>query len=349
MSLADAGVPQTPPHGPPARLHSGHWCLPYEPLFRSGNLQTVAARYWPQSLNERLYHAEQIWYKTDPETTVLGRLNSQRGDLQAPNRPTVLAVHGLTACDHAPYMILMARIALGAGFDVLRLNVRNCGGTEHLCRTGYHSGLTSDLREVVTALAPRPVHIVGFSMGGNITLKLAGEWGGSPPPHVRAVCAISPPVQLEMCSRQIGQPRNFVYERRFLRQLRATLRRKRKAMPELFAGEDLPDPKSIWEFDDVVTAPAFGFRDASDYYAQCSAARFLTRIRIPSLVLQAQDDPLVPFDSFNLPDWEENPWLRLLSPRHGGHVAFLAKGGRRFWAQEQAVRFFAAMQMQEPG
>ena len=351
MSLAGAGDGAVLTHGPPPRLHGSDWCLPYQPLFRSGDLQTIAARYWRQSLDERLFPGEQVWYRTDPDTTVMGRLNSQSGSGhpdQGP--PMVLAVHGLTACDRAPYMVAMARIALRAGFDVLRLNVRNCGGTENLCRTLYHSGLTSDLREVVAALAPRPLYLAGFSMGGNMVLKLAGEWGDEPPSHVRAACAISPPVRLDLCSRQVGRSRNTVYERRFLRHLRAALRRKREAMPELFAGTILPDPNSVWEFDELVTAPAFGYRDASDYYTQCSASRFLAGIRLPSLVLQAEDDPLVPFESFDLPDWEENPWLRLLSERHGGHVAFLAKGRRPFWCQDQAVRFFAAMEIRDlPG
>ncbi len=347
MPLAEARASDSPFLGSPARLHAEDWCLPYRPLFRNGDLQTVVARYWPQSLDGALYPAEQVWYRTDPETTVLGRLNSRRQTGNDHPQPTVLAVHGLTACDHAPYMIAMARIALRAGFDVLRLNVRNCGGTEHLCRTLYHSGLTSDLREVVGALAPRPLCIVGFSMGGNIALKLAGEWGENAPPHVRAICAISAPVRLEVCSRHIGRRRNFVYEKRFLRQLRSALHRKREVMPDLFPDRDLPAPNSIWEFDDVFTAPSFGFRDASDYYRRCSAARFLGDIRVPCLVLQAQDDPMVPFESFDLPDWEENPWLRLLSPRHGGHVGFLAKGRPRFWAQEQATSFFSAMQPAE--
>ncbi len=343
MPLAEARTTDSSPQGVPAPFVGSDWCIPYRPLIRNGDLQTIVARYWPQQLNESRNPGQQVWYPTDQDTTVMGRLNVHRRREQDHTGPIVVAVHGLTACDSAPYMIAMARTALRAGFDVLRLNVRNCGGTEHLCRTLYHSGLTSDLREVVGALAPRPLCIVGFSMGGNIALKLAGEWGDDPPSHVTAICAVSPPVQLEACSRHIGRPKNFVYEKRFLRQLRSALRRKRKVMPSLFPQGKLPDPKSIWEFDDVLTAPAFGFRDAADYYHHCSAARFIGTIRIPSLVLQAQDDPMIPFRSFDLPEWTENPWLRLLSPAHGGHVAFLAKGHPRFWAQEQATRFFSAM------
>ena len=273
----------------------------------------------------------------------MAKLNALPGNAPDSERPTVLALHGLTACDHAPYMISTARTALASGFDVMRLNVRNCGGTEHLCRTLYHSGLTCDLAHVVEALAPRPLFVVGYSMGGNIALKLAGEWGPAPPEHVRALCAISPPVRLDLCSRNIGRLRNFVYEKRFLLQLRAALRRKRAATPEALPTAGLPKTASIWEFDEVYTAPAFGFADAEDYYRQCSAARFLHDIRVPTLVLHARDDPFIPFEAFNLAALRENPWISFLSPPHGGHVAFVSKGQPRFWAQDQAMRFFAAI------
>ena len=341
MPVADASPAGSAERRFPAP--AGDWRLPYRPLFRSGDLQTVAARYWPQAFDERRYPTRSRHFRVDAHTTVLAKLNLQSGGAAPDECPTVLAVHGLTACDHAPYMLSMARTALRSGFDVARLNVRNCGGTEHLCRTLYHSGLTDDLRRVAEELAPRPLYLVGYSMGGNIALKLAGEWGADAPPHVRAVCAVSPPVRLDLCSRNIGRRRNAVYELRFLRQLRAALRRKAALMPELFGQRALLRPASIWEFDETVTAPAFGFRDAADYYVRCSAAGFLDRIRLPALILQARDDPFIPFEAFDLPAARGNPWLTLLSPRRGGHVAFLAKGPRRFWAQEQAARFFGAL------
>ena len=318
------------------------WRLPFRPLWRNGDLQTVAAHYWPRRIDERRFPTATRLFRTDPQTQVLARLNTLPASPSASERPIVVALHGLTACDRAPYMVSTARAALDAGFDAMRLNMRNCGGTEHLCRTLYHSGLTTDLRQVIAALAPRTVFVVGYSMGGNVALKLAGEWGNEPPSHVRAVCAISPPIRLGLCSRNIGRPRNAVYEARFLRQLRAALRRKRLLMPESFPDPDVVQPRSVWDFDEFVTAPAFGFADAADYYSQCSAAGFLHRIRVPTLVIQAVDDPFIPFEAFDIPALRESPWLALLSPRHGGHVAFLAKSPNRFWAQEQAMRYFAA-------
>ena len=319
------------------------WRVPFRPLVRQGDLQTILGRYWPRFLDEQRYPTASRIFETESGTKVLARVNDLPWNGRSRERPAVLAIHGLTACDRAPYMLSSARTALESGFDSIRLNVRNCGGTEHLCRTLYHSGLTVDLRKVVEELAPRPLYLLGFSMGGNMALKLAGEWGASPPAHVRAVCAVSAPVQLDLCSTNIGRPRNVIYERRFLRQLRAAVRRKSVAMPDVIPDPAVANVGSIWQFDDEVTAPAFGFRDAADYYRRCSAAGFLSDIRLPSLLIQARDDPFIAFETYDLPALRENPWLVSLSPEHGGHVAFVARGRPRFWAIEQAARFFAAI------
>ncbi len=320
----------------------GDWLIPYYPLIRHGDVQTIVARYWPRSLDVKRFPTQSRYFATDPDTTVLARLNEPDRAPPADERPAVLALHGLTACDQAPYMITTAKAALAAGFGSIRLNMRNCGGTEHLCKTLYHSGLTHDLRAVVEELAPRPLCILGYSMGGNIALKLAGEWGASPPGHVRAVCAISPPIELALCSREIGRLRNKVYEQRFMRRLRAALRSKMALMPEEFPARDVSSIKTIWQFDDEVTAPAFGFADAADYYRQCSAAAFLGDIRVPTLVLHAQDDPFIPFRAFDADAFERNPRIALLAPPHGGHVAFLGRSGSWFWAQQQVMSYFRA-------
>lgn len=324
-------------------LRRGDWLIPYYPLIRDGDVQTIVARYWPRSLDTRRFPTKSRYFQTDADTTVLAKVNEANSGLPADQRATVLSLHGLVACDQAPYMITSAQAALSVGFDSVRLNMRNCGGTEHLCKTLYHSGLTHDLRRVVDELAPRPVYILGYSMGGNIALKLAGEWGECAPSHVRAVCAISPPVQLAMCSREMGRPRNWVYELRFRRRLKAAMRRKMALMPEEFPERDFSSMKTLWQFDDQITAPAFGFADAADYYDQCSSAAFLGDIRIPTLVLHAQDDPFIPFQAFDVDTFGQNPWISLLAPPHGGHVAFLGRSGSWFWGQQQAMQYFGAV------
>ncbi|MBI3665159.1 MAG: alpha/beta fold hydrolase [Acidobacteria bacterium] len=304
---------------------------PYTPLFTHPDLSTIVGRYWPV----RLEPGEPRLFSTEPGVQVLARCHwGRRG------APVMVLVHGLEGSSDSTYMLWMARAALEAGFQVVRLNVRNCGGTEHLAPTLYHSGLTADLRAVLGQLRDYQVFVVGFSMGGNQALKLAGEWGPAPPPHVAGVCAISAPIDLAACARRLAEPRNLIYEHRFLRQLRARLRRKARLFPGRFSLEPLARVRSIIDFDHFITAPAFGFRDAWDYYEHCSARRFLGAVRVPALLIQARDDPFVPFSCCQLP---ENPALRLLMPEHGGHVSFLSRTPPRFWAARQVVRFCRAL------
>jgi hypothetical protein len=342
-----------------ARLDSD-WRVPFTPLLRDPHLQTIIGRYWPASLDESAWPTQARYFSTEPGVKVLGHFNAATkpsAGLSMPTpagsgfegmpaaqgrNPLLVAVHGLTASSQAPYMRTLASRALTAGFDVLRLNVRNCGGTERLAPTLYHSGLTCDLRAVVEQLAPTPLFLAGFSMGGNMVLKLAGEWGATPPPHVLAVCGISAPIRLGVCARKLGERANRIYEIRFLRELRRTLLRKRELMPEAFAGLQWDGIRTIYDFDDAITAPAFGFRNADHYYESSSAAGFLEKIRLPALLIQAQDDPFIPFKVFEDLSLDRSPFVRLEAPPHGGHVAFLAKRPPRFWAIEQALRFFEA-------
>lgn len=240
-------------------------------------------------------------------------------------------------------MLTLANRALQQGFDVVRLNVRSCGGTERLSPTLYHSGLTDDLRSVIEQLSPQDVYLIGFSMGGNMALKLAGEWGDAVPQHVRGVCSISAPIQLAQCARRIGERRNWIYEYRFLRQLRAAVRRKQSLDAQFWPDLDLDRANSIYLFDELVTARTFGFENAADYYKRSSAAPYLDRVRVPALLIQAEDDPFIPFSTYSHAALQQNRALRLLRTPSGGHVAFLARFGARFWAEDQAVRFFDSL------
>ncbi|MBI1354139.1 MAG: alpha/beta fold hydrolase [Acidobacteria bacterium] len=314
------------------------WLRPYRPLLRQGDLQTIIARYWPARWDEARFPTESRFLSTDEGVRTLAKINRIGAGR------TLLMVHGLTACSEARYMLSLAQRALESGFNTVRLNVRNCGGTEHLCPTLYHSGLTVDLRAAVEQLSDEPLYVLGFSMGGNMALKLAGEWGESPPAHVRGVCGVSVPIRLDLCSRRIGEFRNRVYEVRFLRQLRATLALKKRLQPEIFAQIDGARSSSIWDFDHQVTAPAFGFQSAADYYARASSAGFLERIRLPTLLIEAEDDPFIPWSVYaGDPAFGRNPYVHLAATRHGGHVAFLSSQGPRFWAEEQALRFFETL------
>jgi predicted alpha/beta-fold hydrolase len=197
----------------------------------------------------------------------------------------------------------------------------------------YHSGLTSDTRFVIEHIAARnigPVFLVGFSLGGNVALKLAGELGRTE--MLAGVCAVSTPIDLARCVRQLDRPHNRLYAWRFLSRLRDRVRRKSRLHPDLYTTEGLTKVHDIWSFDDSFTAPLFGFGSAANYYATQSSGRFLDSIRIPSLLITAKDDPLVPYAMYEEHvAFQTNPALELLALDHGGHLGFIARSTPRFW------------------
>ena len=260
--------------------------------------------------------------------------------------PTLLVLHGLEGSSEAHYMRGIAEKGFQNGFNVVRLNQRNCGGTEHLCDTLYHSGLTADPAAVLLELAERDglrsLAVAGYSLGGNLALKLAGEYGDSPPPALQAVCAVSPTIDLEQCVRALERRANFAYQWNFVRNLKSRLRRKAKLFPDRFATAPLRSIWSVRAFDEVYTAPHFGFRDASDYYERASALRVVDAIRVPTLIITAEDDPFVPIDPFRAPAVTGNPAITVLVSQHGGHCAFLGtaeNGEDGYWAERTIVRF----------
>jgi hypothetical protein len=204
----------------------------------------------------------------------------------------------------------------------------------------YHAGLTSDLHAFLSELhaAGRhlPVFLIGFSLGGNVALKLAGELGETD--LIQGVCAISTPIDLGLSARRIGRPDNRIYERRFLKRMRARL-----LATGRYRREELGATRSLYDIDDVVTAPSFGFRGADHYYETQSSIRYLDAIRVPSLLIQAKDDTFVPFSMFGHRAFRTNPFLKLLAVEHGGHLGFLARRGERFWADEIAIGFLAGI------
>ncbi len=202
----------------------------------------------------------------------------------------------------------------------------------------YHSGLTSDTREILIRIHKRhrqPVFLAGFSLGGNVALKLAGELGETE--LLAGICAVSTPVDLAACARAMSNRANFLYRRRFLDRLRSRVRRKSRLAPHLYSPAGLDKVKSIWEFDERFTAPLFGFGTAANYYATQSAMNFLSRIRVPALVICAKDDPIVPFEIYNHPAFRSNPALTVLATEHGGHLGFISRHNPRFWLDKTAL------------
>ena len=312
-----------------------------QPL-RHGHWMTLATTLWPRRF-PALPPAEPRLVTVAPDTQV--RLDCHWQPERAAH-PTLLLVHGLEGSSESHYMLGTAEKAWHASFSVVRLNVRNCGGTERLTPTLYHSGLSSDLAGVVEHLLAtdglQELHLAGFSMGGNMVLKLAGEWGVNAPRPVRSVAAISPSLDLAACADAMDLPDNLLYQWRFLSSLKNRLRRKARLFPELYRTDGLWRVGSVREFDDRFTAPHFGFGTAANYYAQASALRLAGRIALPTLILAAQDDPFVPIESFRSPALTGNPNLTLLTPAHGGHVGFLSSavaGEDCYWAENRILEF----------
>jgi uncharacterized protein len=264
--------------------------------------------------------------RTDPDAQVLVQTQSPE---QA--RAEVVFVHGLEGAGNAGYVVSMAHACLSAGFVTHRFHMRTCGGTENLTRTLYHAGLTSDLRVFLTQReGPRfPVFLVGFSLGGNVVLKLAGELGDAAPELIAGVCAVSTPIDLGACARRIGQRDNRLYERRFVKRMRNRL-----IATGRYTEEQFHNAQSIYAIDDQITAPSFGFGTADHYYETQSCGRYLDRIRVPTLLVQAKDDTFIPFAIFDHPAFLSNPNLTLLATEYGGHLGFLQRHGRRFWLDE---------------
>lgn len=253
----------------------------------------------------------------------------------------LILVHGLEGSSAAGYARSLAQAALEAGYAVHRYNMRSCGGTEHLSGTTlYHSGQTSDLLAVIRQLQGQsPIFLAGFSLGGNVVLKLAGELGESARELIAGVVAVSTPIDLAACVRQLDRRVNFIYSNRFLSRLKQRVRLKERLTPGLFPIEKLDRVKSVYQFDDQFTAHSFGFGTADNYYATQSSNQFLDRIRIPTLLVQAKDDPLIPFEVYGHPAFSQNPCLRLLAVEHGGHLGFVAKGKPRFWLDQVLVQW----------
>jgi predicted alpha/beta-fold hydrolase len=336
---------------------------PFEPhrWLRQPDLMTMAAAVWPRRF-PKLPRATERLFEVDPayvphggtaagtagpsgeaRTRLLAKCHWQQQPRQA---PTLVAVHGLEGSADSSYMLGLAEHAFAVGFNALRLNQRNCGGTEQLTPTLYHSGLSSDFRAVLQELISRDglpeIFFAGFSMGGNLVLKMAGEWGAAPPIQFRGVAAVCPSAEIDACVARIEQPRNRFYQWYFVRRLKRRMRAKIRLFPQRYRADGLRQVRSIRQFDDLFTAPHCGFANAAEYYARASALRIVAQIRVPALLIYAADDPLVPVDTAAHPALRNNAHIALLTPKHGGHCAFLAADPReRHWAEARVVEFCA--------
>jgi predicted alpha/beta-fold hydrolase len=259
--------------------------------------------------------------------------------------PTLLIVHGLEGSSLSQYVIGTGSKAWQAGMNVVRMNMRNCGGTETLTPTLYHSGLSADVVAVLQTIASEKklsrIAVAGFSMGGNLVLKMAGDWGANAPAMLKAVVSVSPAADLGPSADAMHSPANRIYEWKFLLSLMRRYRRKARLFPEIYS-EVSRWPTSIREFDDIITARYCGFSGAEDYYTRAAASRVIDRIAIPTLVIHANDDPFIRLTTETRRKMAANACITFLETDHGGHCAFLAtpNGYDGRWAERQMILFF---------
>lgn len=306
---------------------------PFLPYFRNPHLSTIAGNFWKRPADEVRFPTRQVVYQGEPGTQVLVEENRPEG---AP-RGEVLIMHGLEGSSRSGYMVSQGLALARAGFVAHRVNMRGCGGSEHLTPTLYHSGMTADLLillESFRAQGRGPLFLVGYSLGGNVVLKLAGELGERAQGLIAGVCAVSTPIDLHACVRAMGKRSNWIYEQRFVMRLCERYRRRHATAPEQFPLNGIDNVRTIYGFDDLCTARAFGFGDAANYYRTQSSLRFVSSIRVPTLLVQAEDDPMIPFEIFTGQEVRSNPNLTLIATPHGGHLGFISRDKPRFWADE---------------
>ncbi|WP_447971063.1 YheT family hydrolase [Nitrospira sp. M1] len=284
-------------------------------------------------------------FQVDAKSQITAKCHWQKHAAQC---PTLLIIHGLEGCSESHYMLGIAHKAWQTGINVVRLNQRNCGGTEHLTPTLYHTGMSGDLRAVILELIDHDklsnLWLAGFSMGGNLALKLAGEIGDSFQ-SLHGVVSVCPNIHPAACVEALQQPRNLIYHHFFLPRLKARLRRKAQHFPHRWDLSQLASIRTMRQFDDVYTAPDAGYRDAADYYEQCGARHVLHNIRVPTLIVTSQDDPFIPFDTFRINAIASNPFIQLIATETGGHCGFLQRSQPHedhFWIENRIIQFVLA-------
>jgi len=320
-------------------------------FLRGGHVQTVASFLMPRRL--RLPTAEERLIEVAPGVKVLCHCNWQA---ERTSVLTLIVVHGLEGSSDSQYARGVADKALRAGMNVIRYNQRNCGGTNGLAAVLYHSGLSSDIEAVARELIARDrisrLALVGFSMGGNLVLKLAGEWGRSAPKEFCAVAACCPAIDLAASADALHEPANRIYETYFLWALRRRMLEKARLFPEHFDPKRLRGIRSLREFDDKVTAYYCGFAGMDDYYDRASAAHVVGNIAVPTLILHAANDPFIRVTPETRKKILANPNISFVESADGGHCAFVgSRNGSRveggddgYWAESMIVNFLRKFQ-----
>ncbi len=313
---------QPPPYKPKLPLQSGHLQTIFPRLFRKVSLPPVVKR----------------------------RINTPDGDfldidwhLAGSSRLAVIA-HGLEGNSRRPYVLGMARALVLAGWDCITYNFRGCSNVMNKMPGLYHSGDTKDLHTVLKYGLDHGIYedaaLIGFSMGGNQVLKYLGETPEKVPSKVKRAIGISVPCDLAASARKLCDRSNFIYSHYFLRSLKNKIKLKHKQFPDLYPLDKLSSVRNLIDFDNEYTAPVCGFADAQDYYQKSSCKQFLKNVKIPSLIINAKDDPFFTADCYPIEEAKSNPYISLVIPNYGGHVGFAdLPMEKQLWSEDRTIRF----------
>jgi hypothetical protein len=258
------------------------------------------------------------------------------------NRAVVIS-HGLEGSSDRPYVLGAAKLFFDNDWDVYAWNCRSCSGVMNKQFRLYHHGDIDDLSLVVQWVAEKTkydeVVLLGFSMGGSMTLRYAGVAGNEIIPKIKKAMAFSVPVDLAGCSEKLEEPANRVYKNKFIRKLSQKIRLKAQQYPDRLNIKDLKKVKKIWDFDELFTAPIYGFAGADDFYKRASSKPFISSIRIPTLLVNALNDPFLPASCYPYEEVERSSYVFMETPKRGGHVGFLEKGNAHAWSERRALKF----------
>jgi predicted alpha/beta-fold hydrolase len=312
------------PYRPPRLLANGHLQTVYPTLFRR-----------PGGIS---YRRERM------ETDDGDFIDLDWSASASPSRRVAIISHGLEGHTRRAYVLGMARALNRAGWDVLAWNQRGCSGEPNRTFRFYHNGVTDDLQRVIDHAKATGRYdeaaLVGFSLGGNLTLLHLGQQGERIDPLVSRAVAISVPCDLAASADEIARWQNRLYLKRFLIDLHVKIRWKMERFPELIDDDGYDRIRDFHDFDDRYTAPVHGFRDAADYWARCSCKPHIPRIAVPTLIVNARNDPFLPPSCYPVAEAKANPMVTLLIPERGGHVGFVSFNRQGcYWSEEVALRF----------
>ncbi len=315
---------------------------PFQPprWLRSGHAQTIAASFWKR---ER-FHAGS-WSESEVRLS-----DGTRVQLdcvwQDPSYPTLVAIHGLAGSSHSGYMLGFSQKAFHQGWNAVLLKLYDTSPDENRAKV-FHAGASQEVGEILAWIRKRsfgPLLAVGISMGGNILLKLLGEWGAQGSQTVDFAAAVSPLLDLDRSAKLLLKPSNLLYRRYFVKRLKSVVLRREAHWRRFVNVDDLLGVRSVHAFDELFTVPLGGFQDVQEYYRKASALPLLTRIVVPTLLIHAKDDPVIQWEPLQDRQVRLNPALRICLTDRGGHVGFIgspiSEDFDRFWSENRVVDFF---------